>query len=356
MDTQRAFMFSRLNSPRASCQGSVLILVLWVLFFLVTLTIAVGSHVAAAISAAERLWIRTESRSLAEAGAHQALAVAMRQTNAWDGVAEGAWNRDEAFFADVPVGDGFCSIYHTEVGRNGSIVTNVGIVGEDGKLNLNAILADKNEPTKLALGVLLASVGDLDAEESQAIAAAIEDWVDEDDEILTGGAENSYYTSLSPPYECANAPMRCISELRLVRGVDCELYERLVPYVTVYGSGHVNMNCAPEPVIAALAEAFSTREPDPDACASLAEKIADFRRAGGAFRTDDDFRTPPEELELTGDEQSLLGGIPPSGLDRISSAFRGVASGVVGEDGNSGMSVEFVFDTRTGLFVYWNEL
>jgi type II secretory pathway component PulK len=354
MDTQRAFMFSRLNAPRASRQGSVLILVLWVLFFLVTLTIAVGSHVAAAISAAERLWIRTESRSLAEAGAHQALAVAMRQTNAWDGVAEGAWNRDEAVFADVPVGDGFCSIHYTEVGRNGSIVTNAGIVGEDGKLNLNAIPA--NEPTKLALGVLLASVGELDAEASQAIVAAIEDWVDDDDEILTGGAESGYYASLSPAYKCANAPMRCISELRLIRGVDRELYERLVPYVTVYGSEHVNMNCAPEPVIAALAEAYSTGTPDPDACASLAEKIGEFRRAGGAFRTDDDILHPPEELELTGDEGSLFGGIPPSGLDRISSAFRGVASGVVGEDGHSGMSIEFIFDTDTGLFVYWHEL
>ncbi len=332
--------------------GSVLILVLWVLFFLVALTVAVGTHVSAAITAAERLWSRMEGRSLAEAGVQQAFAIAMQQTNEWDGIARDAWNRDLSAFTDISIGDGLCSIHYCTVGADGSVVTNAGIVGEDGKLNLNTIV--KSDESKLAFGVLMTTVGELDAERADKVVAAVSDWIDEDDEILTGGAESGYYASLSPSYKCANAPMRCMSEFRLVKGVSRELYTRLVSCLTVYGSELVNVNCAPEPVIAALAQAHAEGTTDLDACASLAEKIGNFRKAGGAFRESDDIGSPPEDIGLTGDERALFRGMQ-SGLYWSSTAFRGVSAGVFEGEGHSGMSIEFVLDTVSGSFVYWQE-
>jgi general secretion pathway protein K len=351
------FLFPPRRTPptfrKSRSGGSVLILALWVLFFLAALTVAVGTHVSAAISAADRLWSRMEARSLAEAGAQQAFGIAMQQTNAWDGVARDAWNRAPSAFTDISVGEGLCSIRYRTVGPDGIVETNAGLVGEDGKLNLNTIV--KSEESKLALEVLLTTIGELDAEGAEQVVAAIADWIDADDEMLTGGAESGYYATLSPPYKCVNAPMRCMSELRLVKGVSRELYARLVSCLTVYGSELVNVNCAPEPVIAALAQAHAKGSVDPDACVSLAEKIGAFRSAGGAFRTDDDILNPPEDIGLTGDERALFRGIPPSGLDRSSTVFRGVASGDVEAHGGSKMSIEFVLDTGSGTFVYWQE-
>ena len=275
------------------------------------------------------------------------------QTNSWDGLAEDAWNRAENEFSDVSVGNGLCSITFLTVSSDGTSVTNVGVIGEDGKFNLNTIL--ETEESKAVLRALIESKGELESRAAEMLVAAIEDWIDDNDEMLTGGAESGYYASQSPSYRCANGQMRSISELRMIKGVSRELFARLVPYVTVYGAGHVNMNCAPEPVIAALAQAYASGTVDADVCESLAEKIGEFRRSGGGFRTDDDIRNPPEELGLTGVERGLLRRMA-SGLEISSTAFRGISSGTVGVGDRSEMSVEFVFDTRNdGAFVYWHE-
>lgn len=51
------------------------------------------------------------------------------------------------------------------------------------------------------------------------LAAAVIDWMDPD-QSASGpfGAEDDYYAGLVPPYRAANAPMKTLSELRLIRG------------------------------------------------------------------------------------------------------------------------------------------
>ena len=51
------------------------------------------------------------------------------------------------------------------------------------------------------------------------ISEAIFDWIDDDDEARTNGAENEYYQALAPPYECKNAPLETLDELLLIRGI-----------------------------------------------------------------------------------------------------------------------------------------
>jgi type II secretory pathway component PulK len=320
----------------AERSGSILILVLWVLFFLAALAVAVGSHVSASMTAAARLWERSTSRSLAEAGAHQALFSVLSQTNVWDGLSPDAWNRDEQSFEDRRLGDGSFSVFYYSYDDNGSVVTNVGVMGEDGKLNLNFI---QDETIKSALSLLIASVGKLPSAQADLIILALEARFKDGDEELTEGAASRYY------------PMRSLAEFRMVDGVNDQLFSRLEPYLTVCGlSRNVNLNCAPESVLVAL---YSTELDDLDLCESLANKIVEFRGAGQSFRSKDDLSNPPEALGLAGKEVGLFGSLKSLYLCK-SSAFGGLAQGQY--DGQGPFLIEFVCDVQSGAFVYWREL
>ena len=58
---------------------------------------------------------------------------------------------------------------------------------------------------------------------TEDIANAIIDWMDPDSDARPGGAENDYYSGLSPAYRCKNGPIDSIDELLLVKGVTSDL-------------------------------------------------------------------------------------------------------------------------------------
>lgn len=79
------------------------------------------------------------------------------------------------------------------------------------------------------------------------------DWVDEDDDERTGGAESSHYQSLEKPYMSANGLMTNITELRLLKGMTDDIYKKLRPFVSVLPSNvPVNVNTAPIEVLEAI--------------------------------------------------------------------------------------------------------
>ena len=342
------------KSGEGAKHGSILILVLWVLFFLAALTVAIGTHVTARMMVGQRMWSRMESRTIAEAGAQLALSEAVQHTqatNAWDGITKAAWNRGEDVFSERELGQNACSVFFHTVEDNGVTVTNIGIVGEDGKLNVNTA---GDEIMARALVNLITSVGKRSASQADLIVSSIQHWIGVTDEMLTEGDESGYYAHLSPQYTSRNAPMESMAELRMVNGMDGELYARLVPHVTVYGSGNVNLNCASEPVLVALAQAAAGEDVELGVCRSLAEKIVEFQVKLG-FRTEDDIRRPPEGLDLKQDERVLFSNIPAGNLDLKSTAFRGVSCGADEDSDTSDVSVEFVCDVREGRFVHWRE-
>ena len=62
-----------------------------------------------------------------------------------------------------------------------------------------------------------------------------------------------YYLSRKPPYLPGYQPMQSISELRLVQGVNAELYQKLLPYITVLPEvTPVNLNTASKTVLMSL--------------------------------------------------------------------------------------------------------
>ncbi len=96
---------------------------------------------------------------------------------------------------------------------------------------------------------------DMDRGRAEAITDAVIDWIDEDNsERGFNGAENLYYGELAPPYRTANGPMRSITELRLVKGVDAELFQALAPHVAALDTDvfQININTATANILQAL--------------------------------------------------------------------------------------------------------
>jgi general secretion pathway protein K len=91
--------------------------------------------------------------------------------------------------------------------------------------NLNALEDDGARD----VFIRLLTLSGIDAPQAQSIAAAAADWIGEGDEPRAGGAKDSEYAALTPPYLTAQQPMWSVSELRQVRGVSAEIWRTLRP-------------------------------------------------------------------------------------------------------------------------------
>jgi general secretion pathway protein K len=165
-------------------------------------------------------------------------------------------------------------------------------------LNLNALAApkDNNQSGKTiktniahaALLELLKNIEDLPLEESEdALADSLYDWVDKDSITFGSGAEEDEYMSRQTPYLTANNLLASVSELRVIKGFNPLVMEKLLPYVCVIPGNielKINVNTIkPEQalLLSALVEGLSE---------SGAEAVISARPEKG-FDTVDEFYT-----------------------------------------------------------------
>ncbi len=179
-------------------RGSVLIIVLWVAFGLVSLAIYFANS--------SSLELRAADNRVASLEAEQAIAGAARYlSNALANVIEPgippapAMLRVEA----VQIGDARFWLIGQPLNEEDSEQPTWGLVDESSKLNLNT-----------ATPAMLQKLPKMTAN----LAAAIVDWRDADSTPSDNGAEDEIYGQLNPPYRCKNAPFESIDELRLVYG------------------------------------------------------------------------------------------------------------------------------------------
>ena len=92
----------------------------------------------------------------------------------------------------------------------------------------------------------------VDAGEADRLAQAILDWRDSDDLHRARGAEREAYERAGAAELPRNGPFQALSELLAVRGTTPDLYARVRPYLTLLGSGQVNLLAAERPVLLAL--------------------------------------------------------------------------------------------------------
>jgi len=160
----------------------------------------------------------------------------------------------------------------------------VAITEENGKLNLN-LLKDKNgELNRTRIDQLLQLIDLLNQEDGgnshigYSLVPCIIDWTDKDDQVTylpfikheNLGVESDYYSDLTPSYRCKNKPLEAIDELLLIKSVTPQIVERTRDFVTVYGDGEIDINCAPKRVIESLSGKM-----DP----ALAKMIVERRKA-----------------------------------------------------------------------------
>lgn len=100
----------------------------------------------------------------------------------------------------------------------------------------------------------LLEVLEIDPVNISAILKSIADWIDKDAEPrFPDGAEDSEYVGLTPPYLTANRPFTSVSELRLIKGIDAEVYRKLAPYLSALPAKTlINVNTLSPPLLAAL--------------------------------------------------------------------------------------------------------
>jgi general secretion pathway protein K len=147
---------------------------------------------------------------------------------------------------------------------------------EERKIDLNRLmLPNGNAPDERRLAVFQRLLDTLGIE--RTVADAVVDWLDNDENPRVGGAESSYYNGLPNPYRAKNDLFDTIGELRLVRGVTAEIYEKLLPFVTVSSSGMVNLNTAPKEVLMSLSAGIDLAEAGP-IDAKTADEIIAYRQ------------------------------------------------------------------------------
>ena len=92
----------------------------------------------------------------------------------------------------------------------------------------------------------------LDAGEADRLVQRIMDWRDRDTFRRARGAERDDYLRAGARRLPSDADFTRIEELRDVDGITPELYARVAPFMTVLGTGQINLNSAPAPVLSSL--------------------------------------------------------------------------------------------------------
>jgi len=192
------------RQPRIRRQsGSVLIIVLWVAFGLVSIALYFAQSMI--------FELRASDNRVAELEADQAIEGAARYVTYLLSNLQ-----DPGMFPDlqtyereaVPVGN--ATFWFIGRGDEETLADEpfFSLVDEASKLNLNTTSAEalQNLPRM-----------------TTEFAAAIKDWRDTDSDVTASGAEADSYSRLRPPYKCKNAPFETVDELRLVFGAQMDM-------------------------------------------------------------------------------------------------------------------------------------
>ena len=237
--------------------------VLWILAFLGVVFTAFTFSMRTELAAAGNFRQEAESYSLAEAGVYRAAVEIINadrnvdpDSTFYDALNE-HWHTNPAAYENVDLGRGKYWITVTD---------------EESKISLNSA-------TDPILRRLFSNSGVRDEKLLSTIVDSIQDWRDPDSLHRLNGAEDDYYLSLPAPYRAKNGDFETMDELLLVKGMMPEIlygnvasqqrraeletqlpWERHRPgeylgvarHLSVFGTGHVNVNTASPEVLMAL--------------------------------------------------------------------------------------------------------
>lgn len=185
--------------------GSVLIIVLWIVFGLVAITLYSANSMNSELRASDnRVSMMAADQTIEGAARYVAQVLIEQATN---GIVP--YLTDYANEA-VAVGDAHFWLIGRGDGQTTPNQITFGLVDEGAKLNIN------NTNVTAEMLELLPRM-------TPELAAAIIDWRDSNEDVTAGGAEAETYARLREPYLCKNAPFDSVDELRLVNGATMDI-------------------------------------------------------------------------------------------------------------------------------------
>ncbi len=190
-----------------------------------------------------------------------------------------------------------------------------------GRFNLNRLaervqvgegaVVNRFTPSQEQFIRLLQALGELEVSEQDAIliTESVSDWLDADPNPSQDGAEDDFYASQTPAYRTANRSMASASELRAVANMTPQIYQALLPLVTVWPqeseSLTINIHTAPAAVLRSI-NASKDLSPLSEA---EGEALAQYRLEPG-FKDKADFLANPVfegKRDKMADVMKLLG-------------------------------------------------
>ncbi|MFZ6017062.1 MAG: general secretion pathway protein GspK [Nitrospirota bacterium] len=147
-------------------------------------------------------------------------------------------------------------VSHTPLQEDSDGTIHVRIEDENSKFNINSIVSPNGTLNENAFNSFkrLLSYLAVDSE----VANRVADWIDKDSEPRLIYSED----------KAKNAALDSLDELLLINGVDRHTYDKISPYLTVYGNGLININSAEIPVLVCLSDTITEE---------LAERIIRYR-------------------------------------------------------------------------------
>ena len=242
------------KTKRFNClsdHGSILMVVLWILAFLVLLGLGLGYSTSIDQRLVSYQRDRLIALYLAKAGYFRAtVEIINDETPKLDSYLD-IWANNSKLFQEVRLGEGTFTVSYPISTEKGSEETLYGVMDEDRKVDINTA--------------------------SQAVLLGLPGMTDEiADAVLDRRAEHKKSGESLGMVE--DKPFGAVEDIWLLEGITPEVYEGLRSFVTVYTDGKVNLNSAPREVLLAL-----------KMDEKLVDKVLRFRRgADGILGTEDD--------------------------------------------------------------------
>lgn len=333
-------------------KGSILILTLWVLTFLTIFAVNIGLQIRQRVTFLARIENRSNMHFLAQAGIKKAIAILRQDLNQhaqiYTSLGKAVRHNNIDDFKDIKLGSGVFNVrYEVSDLAQPKKVKQYGFIDEERKININR--ANRQILKNL---MLLVAVNDED--DASTLAEAIIEWREYGLTQITGFSSEGYYATLEHPYDVKDFEFEVIEELMLVRGFTPQIYERLLPYITIHGDGLVNINTASKAVLRIL---------------GLDEAVADkliFVRKGvdeTEFTEDDyifykTFDIASEVatfVELKKEEIQQIDALNVGKLIKTNSSYFTIESHAYVKLDQPEWTIRATYNARDNMIVYWRE-
>ena len=229
-------------------RGTILVNAFWILIILLLVVLAFAWRVSLELKISKIFTSRIKASYAAKAGLQFAVEIKKSKDKTPYDSLDDIWTNND-IFKDKEIGEAMVSIkYLHHYNENGEPVYFYGLIDEDRKINLN-MGKEYLEILKRILENLASTLKDKEGIDylTSDIINAIIDWRDEDTTTIDNNIENEYYGYIN-----RNNKFKVLEELLLLKGMDMEKFRKLENYLTIYGSGRININTADEKVLRAV--------------------------------------------------------------------------------------------------------